>query len=169
MANNVSERYLFIVDDEPIQNEMLKDYLTERYLYKVIAFESGEAALQQMHLNPEIVVLDYHLNGTNTNAANGISVLKAIKDKNPETQVIILSGQDKIEVATDTMKFGAFDYVVKGESAFARVENVINNASEIHKIKVINQSQKRAITFLVIVISLIVLFSIYRFIIMPNT
>ena len=168
MANQVPERYIFIVDDEPIQNEMLKDFLKERYLYTINVYESGEAALKDIHLKPEIVVLDYHLSGSNRDAMDGVSVLKAIKEQSPETQVIMLSGQDKIEVAVDTMKFGAFDYVVKGESAFSRVENIINHASELHKLKVLNSSQKKAITFLVAVISLIFLGSIYLFLIKPH-
>jgi len=168
MSNSNSDRYLFIVDDEPIQNEMLKDYLDERYLYNVKAYESGEAAMKDMEsICPEIVVLDYHLSGSNRDAMDGVAVLKSIKEKYPETQVIMLSGQDKIEVAVDTMKYGAFDYVVKGESAFARVENIINNASEIHKLKMVNNSQKKSITFLVTVISLIILASIYIFIVKP--
>lgn len=157
------KRYMFLIDDEPIQNEMLKDYLNERYLYEIKIFDNGEEALQHMHLQPEIIVLDYHLSAHKPDAKNGVEVLKNIKDKHPETQVIILSGQDKIDVAVDTMRYGAFDYVVKGESAFSRIENIINNASEIHRMKVINQGQRRAIAFLVTVIGLIILGAIYYF------
>ena len=67
---NVSKRYLFLVDDEPIQNEMLKDYLNERFLYEVKVFDNGEDAMKNMHLNPEIVVLDYHLSGHVRDAKN---------------------------------------------------------------------------------------------------
>lgn len=167
MANQAPERYIFIVDDEPIQNEMLKDFLAERYLFNINVYENGEAALKDIHLNPEIIILDYHLSGSNRDAMDGVAVLKAVKNASPETQVIMLSGQDKIEVAVDSMKYGAFDYVVKGESAFSRVENVINNASELHKLKVINSSQKKAITFLISVITLIFLGSIYMFLVKP--
>ena len=52
------KRYVFLVDDEPIQNEMLKDYLNERFVYEIKTFENGEEMLQNMHLRPEIVVLD---------------------------------------------------------------------------------------------------------------
>ena len=62
------KRYVFLVDDEPIQNEMLKDFLTERYTYEIKVFDNGEEAMAQMHLNPEIVVLDYHLNAHLQNA-----------------------------------------------------------------------------------------------------
>ncbi|MNS42889.1 Chemotaxis protein CheY [compost metagenome] len=161
------KRYVFLVDDEPIQNEMLKDFLTERYTYEIKVFDNGEEAMAQMHLNPEIVVLDYHLNAHLQNAKNGVDVLKEIKDKNPETQVIMLSGQDKIDVAVDTMKYGAFDYIVKGESAFPRIENVINNASEIHKLKIVNEGYKRTITLLTIVIGLIVLGAVFFMFLKP--
>lgn len=161
------KRFVFLVDDEPIQNEMLKDFLSERYTYDIRVFESGEEALANMHLNPEIVVLDFHLNAHLENAKNGVDVLKEIKDKFPETQVIMLSGQDKIDVAVDTMKYGAFDYIVKGESAFSRIENVINNASEIHKLKVVNEGYKRTITLLTIVIGLIIIGALFFIFVKP--
>jgi two-component system OmpR family response regulator len=162
------KRYLFLVDDEPIQNEMLKDFLTERFLYEIVVFDNGEDALKSMHLQPEILILDYYLNANNPNAKNGIEILKQIKEVSPSTQVIALSGQDKIEVAIDTIKFGAYDYVVKGESAFSRIENIINNLSELHKMITINKAQKNTITFLSIVMVLIILLSLYFIIVKPQ-
>lgn len=162
------KRFLFIVDDEPIQNEMLKDYLNERYLYDIKIFDNGEAALAQMEeFKPEIMILDYHLNNNVTDAKNGLDILKMMKDKYPDTQVIMLSGQDKMDVAVNTMKYGAYDYVVKGESAFSRMENSINNLSELHKMRVIQDSQRKTITLLITVISLIILWAIYFFVIKP--
>lgn len=155
------QRYIFLVDDEPIQNEMLKDYLSERFLYDVKIYDNGEEALQHMHLNPEIVVLDFHMNAHNRNAKNGVEILKEIKDKYPHTQVIMLSGQDKIEVAVDSIKYGAYDYVIKGETAFSRMENVLNNISELHKMKTVNKGQRLAIILLSIVATAALAFAIY--------
>jgi DNA-binding NtrC family response regulator len=161
MATN--KRYLFLVDDEPIQNEMLKDYLAERFLYDIKTFESGEEMLQNMNLQPEIVVLDYHLSAHKADAKNGVEVLRAIKDQYPETQVLMLSGQDKIDVAVDSMKYGAYDYIVKGETAFSRTENIINNISELHKTKTINKGYKNTITMMTVVIVLFVLLALYLY------
>ena len=122
-----TNRSIFLVDDEPIQNEMLKDYLSERFLYDIKTFDNGEDALKNMGENPYIVVLDYHLSAHNPKAKNGVEILKTLKESYPETQVIMLSGQDQLEVAIDSMKYGAYDYVVKGETAFSRMENIINN------------------------------------------
>jgi DNA-binding NtrC family response regulator len=56
-----------------------------------------------------------------------LQVLKRIKEKFPEVPVIFLSGQEKAEIAANTMKYGAWDYVVKNESAFHRIEILVNN------------------------------------------
>jgi len=159
MANE--KRYIFLVDDEPIQNEMLKDYLSDRFLYEIKVFDNGEEALQNMNLNPEIVVLDYHLNSHKANAQNGVEVLKMLKEKSPAVQVVMLSGQDKIDVAVDSIKYGAYDYVVKGETAFSRMENIFNNISELHKVKTINTAYKRTIVLLSIGIGIIILIALY--------
>ena len=81
------KRYIFLVDDEPIQNEMLKDYLNERFIYDIKTFDNGEEMLKNMHFNPEIVVLDYHLSAHKTDAKNGVEILKMLKDKYPQVQV----------------------------------------------------------------------------------
>jgi len=158
-----STRYIFLVDDEPIQNEMLKDYLSERFLYNIKVFDNGEEALKHMDLDPEIVVLDYHLSAHKPDAMNGVDALKKIKDHYPHTQVIMLSGQDKIDVAIDSMKYGAYDYVVKGETAFSRMENALNNVSELHKARAINNAYKKTIVFLSVFIGLILALAVYLY------
>ena len=155
------KRYLFLIDDEPIQNEMLRDFLSERFLYECKIFETGEEALRHLDLKPEIAVLDYHLSGQNREAKNGVEVLKALKQQSPDTQVVMLSGQDKLEVAVESMKFGAYDYVVKGETAFNRIENAISNVSELHKARAINVAYRRTILFLSLGIGIITLVALY--------
>jgi DNA-binding NtrC family response regulator len=158
-----SKRRIFLVDDEPIQNEMLKDYLSERFLYDINTFDTGEEALKNMNLNPEIVVLDYHLNAHRSDVKNGVEVLQAIKEKHPNVQVIMLSGQDKLDVAVDSMKYGAYDYIVKGETAFSRMENVINKASELHRAKTIAGAYKKTITLLGVAFVVVILVAIWLF------
>ncbi len=160
---DTNKRYIFLVDDEPIQNEMLKDYLSERFLYDIKTFESGEEMLKNIDLNPEVVVLDYHLSAHLPNAKNGVEILKALKEKCPETQVIMISGQDKIEVAVDSMKYGAYDYVVKGETAFSRTENILNNLGDLNKMKAVNKGYKSTITIMTIVIIVFILLTIYLY------
>jgi two-component system, OmpR family, response regulator len=158
MATNVN-RTVFLVDDEPIQNEMLKDYLAERFNYKFQLFDNGEEALNSMNQNPAIVILDYHLNAHKPEAKNGVQILAAIKDQYPNVQVIMVSGQDKIQVAVDSMKYGAYDYIVKGETAFARMENTIKRINELEDSKFAYDASKKSIRFLIIAMVCIIILS----------
>lgn len=161
MAADQSTQYIFMVDDEPIQNEMLKDHLSSHFNYKLKTYDNGDAAIADLNLNPAIVILDFHLNAHLPNAQNGVEVLKKIKEFKPDTEVIMLSGQDKIDVAVDSMKHGAYDYVIKGETAFSRIENIINNIYELNSLKSANKTYKNIITLLGIAIVAVVLISLY--------
>lgn len=121
---------IFLVDDDQNNNEMLKMHLNSKFNLEILTFSTGEDCLRNIDLNPDYVILDYNLNSVKTEAANGIDILKKIKELKPDVFVLFLSGQDKIEVAVDTIKYGAYDYVVKNQSSFLRIENCLVN---IHK------------------------------------
>ncbi len=82
---------------------------------------------------PDVIILDYYLNGLDANAMNGIEILDKIKAYNSDIPVIMLSSQDKIEVAIECMHHRAFDYVVKSETAFMRIQRIINSISRFKK------------------------------------
>src|SRR6187431_1425062 len=129
---------IFIVDDDNMQASMLQDYLSKYSTFSVQIYNSGEDCLRNMDKKPQIIFLDYYFDKVGSNAMNGIEILKELKSKYPETEVVMFSGQDKIEVAVNTIKYGAFDYIVKSESAFHRSENVIFNI--IRRMKLQNQA-----------------------------
>ncbi len=99
---------IFIVDDDPVLAEMLKDHLTKMTSYDVYVFDSGEECLKNLSEKPGIIFLDYYLNSVNKDAMDGLEILQDIKKVDPEVDVVILSGQDKIEVAVKTMQYGVF-------------------------------------------------------------
>lgn len=160
MAAQQRTQYIFLVDDEPIQNEMLKDFLSDKFRYNIKTYDSGENAIKDVNLNPQIIVLDYHLNSHLPDAQDGIEVLKMFKERIPNAKVIMLSGQDKIEVAIDSMKYGAFDYVIKGETAFSRMENIINYVNEITNIKEANKIYKKVIVGLCVAFAIVITASV---------
>ena len=132
MAKSTS---IFIIDDDPVQLQMLSDHLSSMSNFSIMTFPTGEDALQQISSQPDIVFLDYYLNSVNKNAQDGLDILQEIKRANPQTEVVMLSGQDKIDVAVEVMKYGAFDYIVKGESAFYRAEKAVYNLYRMAKLK----------------------------------
>jgi two-component system, OmpR family, response regulator len=153
--------YIFLVDDEPMQQEMLQSYLSERFGYKFRTFGNGEDAIRELHLQPEVVVLDYHLNSNTQDAKNGIEILKDLRKLSPETQVIMLTGQDSMEIAVDIMKYGAFDYVIKSETAFSRTENILNNLETLRNLQESAKSYKRVMRMLIVAIVAIFIFSVF--------
>jgi two-component system OmpR family response regulator len=154
---------IFIVDDDPMQSSMLQDYLSKYSTFSIHVFNSGEECIKNLSLDPQIVFLDYNFDKAGRDAMDGIDILKEIKAQKPATEVVMISGQDKIDVAVNTMKYGAFDYIVKSESAFHRSENVIFNI--IKRLKLQREAslyKKLTVTFgialLVMIIAVIVLY-----------
>ena len=66
---------------------------------------------------------------------NGIETLDKIKAVNPGIPVIMLSSQDKIDVAINCMHHKAFDYIVKSETAFIRLQKAITTIFHTQKIE----------------------------------
>lgn len=121
--------HIFLVEDNKLYLDALKNYLKKHLEFnvRIHLFTNGEDCLKNLNVHPEIIVLDYFLNSNSKSAKNGIQILKTIKMTHPEIEVVMLSVQDHIKIATDTMKYGAFDYVSKNENAFLRIRNAINN------------------------------------------
>ena len=122
---NEKKILLFLVDDDPLFLRSLEIDFSHNPDYDVRSYPTGESCLEDLSLNPDVIVLDYLLNGVDKNAMNGLEVLDRIKLVNYKIPVIILSSQDKIEVAVNCMKHQAFDYFVKSETAFMRLEKAI--------------------------------------------
>lgn len=123
MINNKSK--LFLVDDDAVFLKSLEIDFLENADFIVETFTSGEACIKNLSQNPDVIILDYHLDGINKDAMNGIQTLDKIKSFKQDIPVVILSSQDKIEVAVSCMHHNAFDYVVKSETSFMRLQKII--------------------------------------------
>lgn len=119
---------IFLIDDDIKTLIMLKSSLERRIKHNVVIniFAYGENALDKIDENPDIVVLDYYLNAIREEAVNGVEVLKRIKQISPFTSVIMMSGQEDMETALETIRNGAYDYVIKNEKSMQRLELLVN-------------------------------------------
>lgn len=118
---------IFLVDDDVVFLKVLEVELIQHADFDIESFTSGEQCIRHLASKPDIIILDYHLHveGIDKAAMNGIETLDKIRAINPDIPVIILSSQDKIDVAVDCMHHQAFDYVVKSETAFLRLQKII--------------------------------------------
>ncbi|MGG9962599.1 response regulator [Ferruginibacter sp. SUN106] len=116
---------IFLVDDDAVFLKLLEIEFLAHADFKVETFATGELCLGQLSTNPDVIILDYHLDGVIKDVMNGIETLDKIKAINPDIPVIMLSSQDKIDVAINCMHHRAVDYVVKSETAFMRLQKII--------------------------------------------
>src|SRR5258706_8800842 len=115
---NQSRIKVTVIDDDLQMTEMLKDFISQKYpSAETTAYASGEDALEKIFEEPDMIILDYHLDSKNSEAMNGVQILKKLKERYPEVHIVFVSGQERAEVAANTMKYGAYDYIVKNENA----------------------------------------------------
>jgi len=116
---------IFLVDDDALFLKSLEIEFLQHADFDVEAFLTGELCVENLSHKPDVVILDYHLDGIDKNAMNGIETLDKIKSCHTEIAVVMLSSQDKIDVAINCMHHKAFDYVIKSETAFMRLQKII--------------------------------------------
>jgi DNA-binding NarL/FixJ family response regulator len=168
MQQPQKELTVFIVDDDRVFAEALKHYISdiENLIMDIQIFHTGEECLEHMTSKPDVIILDYYLNSSFPNASNGIDVLKKIKGEYPRTKVLMLSAQDNIEVAMNAMKYGAFDYISKSESAMVKIRNTVSNvSSETKQTKNLNNKvttyRKLNIAIIVVIVILFIISRIF--------
>ena len=122
---NESKIKLFLVDDDAVFLKSLEIEFLQNADFDIETFATGELCMEKISHSPDVIILDYHLDGIDKNAMNGMKTLDKIKTYNQDIPVIMLSSQDKIEVAINCMHHRAFDYVVKSETAFMRLRKII--------------------------------------------
>ncbi len=133
--DNENRVKLFLVDDDALYLKLLEIEFREHADFDIETFATGELCMEQLSNNPDVIILDYKLDGIDKNAMNGIATLDKIKDLHPDIPVVMLSAQDKIDVAIDCMHHQAFDYVVKSETAFLRLQKIITNIFSYRKME----------------------------------
>jgi DNA-binding NtrC family response regulator len=113
---------IFIVEDDHFLGSLIKKTLEKLDNCEVSHFMTPEDCLNNLHLNPDIVSIDYMLPGM-----NGIELMEKIKNYNDTIQCIMVSGQEKIDVVIETYRKGASDYIIKNDNALVNLENSVKS------------------------------------------
>jgi two-component system OmpR family response regulator len=122
---------IFIVDDDKLFGQMLSDYLSGNKMYEVVLITSGKECIERLHEQPDVIILDYHLDAANKKSDNGMAILEKIKKTNNKIHVIMLSGQMHYGVAATTIAKGAEQYVIKDEEAFKNVDLILKDMTKV--------------------------------------
>lgn len=139
------EKLIFIVDDEQAISKLLSYWAKDKWRYQVETFANAEDALKNLSKKPDAILLDIMLPGM-----DGIETLKRIKQFDENMPVIMLSAQGSIEVAVESLRFGAFDYFTKPidqQKLELAIKNAIRNYDLTRELQNLKENVKKEYSF----------------------
>lgn len=116
---SIKTKTVFVIDDSELFQFYIKGYLKHFQAKASVGltlhqFLSGQDALANLHLKPDLILLDYYLESDEDGQSrNGDWVFAQIKEKSPDTKVVLLSQANEPEVIVRMMKLGLEHYVQK--------------------------------------------------------
>lgn len=125
MENRVK---IFLVDDDLFSLNVCRQHIENLGYNDISLFLNGTICLNNLYQKPTIVFLDHNMDDL-----TGFEVLKKIKRYDPNIYVVILSAQESMKIAVDALKYGAFDYIIKGDDEVTKIKNVISRIESIQQ------------------------------------
>jgi DNA-binding NtrC family response regulator len=104
---------ILIIDDEKNVCELIVDSFSKEELIVHTASKIEDALTFLENNEYNIVVTDKNYPGLENNSEGGLEILKIVKFRYPSTEVIVMTGFASIDSAIESVRFGAFDYIVK--------------------------------------------------------
>lgn len=153
---NAKNRLLiYVVEDNKVYNRVICEYLKKQNFTNVKSFESGKDCMNSV-INgekPDIIIQDYYLEDI-----TGIDVLLAVKKHSKLSEFIFLTVNESVDVAVNSIKYGAFDYVIKDDDiALKKVVDKIQKISKIIRLRQRNKTINALMIGTILVLFLIVL------------
>ncbi|MBE7475141.1 MAG: sigma-54-dependent Fis family transcriptional regulator [Ignavibacteriales bacterium] len=138
-------KLIFIVDDEQSISKLLSFWVKDKWGYEVEVFPNSESMFKKMSSKPDLILLDIMLPGL-----DGIETLRRIKQIDEHLPIIMLSAQGRIDVAVDSIKYGAFDYFAKPidqQKLELAVKNAIRNYDLVKELQNLKENVKKEYSF----------------------
>ena len=132
---------MVIIEDEETHFRLMERAIVKNLPHAAVShFKDAGACLEKLdEIIPDIIITDYLLPGM-----NGIEFLKALKHKNNQIPVIMITGQGDETIAVYSMKLGAWDYIVKSADFFVLLPSVVEQVLREWRLKEsLRKSEKR--------------------------
>ncbi len=153
---------IYIVEDNEVYNRKVVELLKKQGFKKVKSFLNGKDCVSAVKKgeSPDIVIQDYFLEDL-----NGLDVLKSVKKLNKNSEFVFLTGNENMEVAVNSIKYGAFDYIIKDDDlALKKMLNKIEKISKMIELQRRNDVIRKAmIISLVILVAIVIITFLYTF------
>jgi two-component system, NtrC family, response regulator AtoC len=113
---------IFIIEDDMMVATLMQKALSKNETFEIHHFTSAEDCIGNLHLNPDIITIDYNLPGM-----DGLILMERVRAYNKSIMVVMCSGQESVEIVVNCYRKGANDYILKSDNMIADVVNSINN------------------------------------------
>lgn len=120
---------IYLVDDDFFNLTLCQQHLINLGYPQVQTFSNGLDCLDNLQERPDVIFLDHLMEDI-----SGLDLLKKIKRFDPDIPVIMLSGQENMKTAIDSLKYGAFDYIIKGEDTEKRITDVMERLEALYRL-----------------------------------
>lgn len=119
---------MLLIDDDELVLKMTKKLL-ERRGYHVVTCSSGEEALLKLNQQTfDCMISDVQMPGI-----NGMRLLRAVRDRDLDLPVVLITGNPNLETAASAIEYGAFHYLIK-PVATAQLEQTVERAANAGRI-----------------------------------
>jgi DNA-binding NtrC family response regulator len=157
----IKNSLIFVVEDNKVYNKLITEFLSKHQYTNVKPMFSGEECVKAIKGGevPEIIIQDYFLE-----KMNGVDVLRQVKKISSVPEFIFLTSHEEMEVAVNTIKFGAYDYILKDKMA---PEKVMDRIRKITRLKHLERRNKEIQKFIYMAsgfIFLVIVFAILYFV-----
>ncbi len=139
-------RSILVVDDDPVMREMVAELLDEAG-YRTVLAETAEVALAALDDAPDFgcVLSDVQMPGM-----SGLELLGALRERCPETPVVLMTSFGSIETAVEAMRLGAHDFVTKpfqSERLLLTLERALENRELVDENRRLRAAAERTASF----------------------
>ena len=117
-------KLVFIVDDDQVYLQFMRNHFNQMEGYTVEVYSSGREAIQQLETkNPFLLILDHHLNDP---AGDGLHYLALIKKQKPSLPVLYITSDDTGTLRSEVLKAGGKSLIVKSDSFLVQLRTAID-------------------------------------------
>lgn len=119
---------VFIVEDNKAYAQTIEAFLRSGFpaIREVRLFPVGETCVMALHKNPDVIIIDHHLDTKYFDAETGLQTIARIRAEKPDVRIIVLSAQREVDVVIESVEKYNCNYVKKDDEAFDRLEKIFS-------------------------------------------
>lgn len=127
---------IFVLDGNMFTLNIYQQHLINLGFTDISLYHNATECINELPNQPDIIFLDHSIN-----FSTGVDVLKKIKRFNPDIYVIFIAGLEDVETVIESLKYGAFDFIVRGENDVKTLDNVIDKIRRVKELLKINNTE----------------------------